>query len=75
MASGKGSAQVTVVIPAGDVEIYRQIAARADSLGWTRSQYSLAVLEWWRGQNYPAVSAQDQAMIVSKQMAATKRKS
>lgn len=71
MPVGKNSTQFNVTIPKSDQRIMDEIQKRAAALRWSKSAYALEVWRWWYSQGCPAVSAQDQAMILAEQMAKT----
>lgn len=75
MPRAKDSLQVNVTVSKADRAIADKMRERAESLGprWSLAGYGLEIWRWWHLQGCPAVNAQDQAMILSKQMAATKR--
>ncbi len=59
---GKNSVQINVTAPKRFADV---IDGRRAGLRWTRSQFGLAIFEWWEAQGCPALSAADQAMILA----------
>ncbi len=75
MPKAKDSTLIGVTVPKTDKALLAEMEKRAQALGsrWSVSGYGLEIWRWWHAQGCPAVSAQDQAMIIAGQMAATKK--
>lgn len=76
MPKSPNSTQISVTLSAKDRPVFNEIVKRAKQLGprYTHSSFAGDILRWWHAQGCPAVSAQDQAMILAAQMAKSKDK-
>ena len=64
---GKNRAYISASAPK---ELVALIDERASALGWSRAQYTVAILEMWRANGSPPVSEPDKHMMVAKQVSA-----
>jgi len=56
---GKDRAYISASAPR---ELVALIDARAEALGWSRAQYTVAILENWRAEGAPAIGRTDETM-------------
>jgi hypothetical protein len=70
MPKSEHSEQIAVTIGVGDRHIYEAIVARAARLGprYRPASFVMDMLRWWDAQGQPAISPQDQAMMIAAKM-------
>ena len=60
---GKGKGQLSIAN--APLELIATIEARRAALGWTKSQFTLAVLQYWQAQGCPPVAPIDRMAMTA----------